>query len=245
MNLAIRYLKNALPYSLKKGLLDVFRPQREGIGPVLRTMDREMKKVFDIGANVGDVSLYMLHYFPEADVYSFEPCTETYAQLTKNIAKAGFSKRLHSFRLGFFDVETEGKLNIASFHGANSMLDFTDEYCRSNPRLSNVMTEQIPLVRLDDFVTQNRIEHIDLVKIDVEGVELQVLLGGAETFSTKVDFVIMEISFVRHSAETREYLRIFQLMHDYGFIPCKIYDVAQAGEGEMRLAQLDCVFRKY
>ena len=222
----------------------MFSPQREGIGPVLRTMNRGMKRVFDIGANIGDISLYMLHYFPGAEVYSFEPCSETYAQLTKNIAKAGFNSRSRPFRLGFFDVETEGNLNIASFHGANSMLEFTDEYRRSNPHLSNVMTEQIPLVRFDDFVEQNQIDHIDLVKIDVEGVERQVLLGGAETFSSKVDYVIMEISFVRHSAESGEYLKIFQLMHDYGFIPCKIYDVAQVGEGEMCLAQFDCVFRR-
>jgi FkbM family methyltransferase len=189
------------------------------MAPILRGMSRDFEIVFDIGANTGYVSLEMLYYFPKAIVYSFEPCSETYNNLLKNIDNAGYEKRSKPYRLGFFDIETDKILNITSFHGANSIIDISDEYHRMNPHIENVKTEVIPLIKIDDFVMQNKIEHIDLVKIDVEGVEYQILKGGKETFTKKVDTVIMEISFVRHPYLSGEFIKIFQLMHDYGFAP--------------------------
>jgi FkbM family methyltransferase len=242
---AIGKLKGVIPYGWRKGVLDLLQPDRPGIGPVLRRMERDLRVVFDIGANVGDVSCYLLHYFPRATVHAFEPCRETYDRLVANIDRAGLSDRFRPHRLGFFDEETEGTLHVATAHGANSMLPPGEEYLLLNPHIATVGTEQIPLMRLDDFVSRERIDHIDLVKIDVEGVELQVLQGGAETFSKKVDTVILEISFVRRQREDGEYLRLFQLLHNYGFAPAEIYDVAHAGSGPWKLAQFDCVFRRF
>jgi FkbM family methyltransferase len=239
-------LKEMVPYGWRKGLLDLLQPERPGIGPVLRRMDRGISVVFDIGANVGDVSLYMLHYFPRATVYGFEPCTSTYDRLLSNVGKAGYLERFRPFRLGFFDEETEGTLQVSSAHGANSLVAAGDEYRIMNPHVTAVTTEQIPLLRLDDFVDREGIKHIDLVKIDVEGVEQQVLRGGAETFSHRVETVVMEVSFVRLSRKNGEYIRLFQLLHDYGFAPAEIYDISHAESAKTwKLAQFDCVFRKF
>lgn len=243
---ALKCFTKMIPYPWRKGILDLVQPNRPGIGPVLRGMNRNLRTVFDIGANVGDVSSLMLYYFPQATVYSFEPCTSTYAALTANIGKTGYADRSRTFKLGFFDEEKQGDLHITSFHGANSMLGLSDEFRRMNPHITEVESERIDLVRLDDFVREQGIEHIDLVKIDVEGVEQQILKGGPETFRTKVDSVIMEISFVRNARGNGEYIRLFQIMHDYGFAPAQIYDLSHSeGQRDWPLAQFDCVFTKY
>lgn len=243
---ALQCFKNMIPYPWRKGILDLVQPNRPGIGPVLRGMNRNLRTVFDIGANVGDVSSLMLYYFPQATVFSFEPCTSTYAALTANIRKTGYADRSRTFKLGFFDEEKQGDLHITSFHGANSMLGLSDEFRRMNPHITEVESERIDLVRLDDFVREQGIEHIDLVKIDVEGVEQQILKGGAETFRSKVDSVIMEISFVRNARGNGEYIRLFEIMHDYGFAPAQIYDLSHSeGQRDWPLAQFDCVFTKY
>lgn len=244
--MSLEPLKGMIPYKLRKGIYDLIPKKKKGIAAVLEHVDRNISTVFDIGANIGDISLYMLRRFPKATVHSFEPCSGTYARLLENLRIAGYGDRAQPHRLGFYDEETQGELNISSFHGANSMLNITDEYREMNPHIVNLTTEQIPLVRLDDFVRLHRIDHIDLVKIDVEGVERQVLLGGKETFTTKVDTVLMEISFVKHPREGGEYLKLLQLMHEYGFAPSEIYDVAHSDqELNWRLAQIDCVFRRY
>jgi FkbM family methyltransferase len=242
----LEQFKEMVPYSWRKGMLDLLRPNRPGIGPMLRDMNREMTTVFDIGANVGDISGLMLYYFPKATVYSFEPCSTTYQRLVNTIAKTGFQDRSRTFRHGFFDEEMEATLNIASFHGANSMLELSDDFRRLHPHIQQVESEQIPLMRLDDFIAGQGIEHIDLVKIDVEGVELQILKGGSQTFSSKVDTVVMEISFVRNQRDSGEFIKLFQLMHDFGFAPAEIYDLSHAGgSGAWNLVQFDCVFRRY
>jgi len=242
----LQKFKEMVPYGWRKGLLDLVRPDRPGIAPVLRGMRRDITTVLDIGANVGEVSLLMLHYFPKATVYSFEPCAGTYDLLVHNIAKAGYSDRSRPFRLGFFDEEKEATLNITSFHGANSMLDITEEFQKLHPHIEKVKTEQIPLVRLDDFVSRHDIGHIDLVKIDVEGVEQQILKGGAKTLATKVDTIVMEMSFLRNPRESGEFMRLFQAMHEYGFAPAEIFDIAHAaGADTWKLAQFDCVFKRF
>lgn len=240
----LQEFKEMIPYGWRKGLLDLVKPNRPGIGPVLRGMDRDMSVIFDIGANVGDVSLLMLYYFPQAQVYSFEPCTDTHARLVGNIKRVGYGSRSKVVQLGFFDEPKTALLNITSFHGANSMLGLTDEYRQMNPHIKELKSEQINLVRLDDYVAEQGINHIDLVKIDVEGVEQQILLGGGKTFRTKVDTVIIEISFVRNPRENGEYIKLFKIMQEYGFAPSVIYDVEHTSSGDWRLAQFDCVFRK-
>ncbi|KAF0218719.1 MAG: FkbM family [Geobacteraceae bacterium] len=242
----LQHLKEMVPYGWRKGLLDLVRPERPGIGPVLRRMERNISVAFDIGANVGDVSLYLLHYFPRATVFAFEPCAETYGQLVANVMKAGYGDRFRPFRFGFFDEETEGMLHVTSAHGANSLVAPGEEYRSLNPCIETVATERIALMRLDDFVARERIDRIDLVKIDVEGVEQQVLRGGADTFASRVQTVVIEVSFVRRPRGDGEYIRLFQLLHDYGFAPAEIYDLSHAqGAGAWKLAQFDCVFRKY
>ena len=77
----IQFLKESIPYRWKREILDVIRPNRSGMGPILRDMDRDIATTFDIGANIGYVSLCMLYYFPKATVYSFEPCFETHGKL--------------------------------------------------------------------------------------------------------------------------------------------------------------------
>lgn len=238
-------IKELLPYGLRKGLLDLVQPNRPGIGPVLRRMERDLRVVFDIGANVGDVSCYMLHYFPQATVHAFEPCTETYDRLLANVARSGFGSRFRPYRFGLSDVASEGVLHVSRAHGANSLVPPGEEYRQMNPHVAHVGTERVPLVRLDDFTAQEGIDRIDLVKIDVEGAEMQVLMGGEQTFRNRVSTIVMEVSFVRHPRSSGEFLRLFELLHSYGFAPAEIYDLAQAESGDWRLAQFDCVFRKF
>lgn len=245
MSLAQR-LKDSLPHEFKRAIRE--RRHRDAIGlpNALLSLDQDIRTVFDVGANVGNMSLLFLRWFPQATVHAFEPEKTLFGQLNSNIAEAGFSDRFRAHQIGFFDQEQQAELHLASQHGANSLLEMNAAYLEANPSLKTEATETISLVRMDDFVRDAGIEHIDLVKIDVEGVESAVLRGGANTFRDMVDVVTLEVSFVRHERQEGQFIQLFQLMHDLGFAPDYLFDVEEAGpEHKWRLAQVDCMFKKY
>ncbi len=238
-------MKDALPHKLKRKVREVRHRDDHGLYGAMLSLDENIETIFDVGANVGNLSLAFLRWFPKATVYGFEPATEMFAEMSARIDSAGFSDRFRAHQIGFFDKESQAELNLASQHGANSLMGIGDAYHAANPGIGISATEQISLIRMDDFVRDEGIKHVDLVKIDVEGVENEVLLGGRETFLDKVDVVILEISFVRHERAEGAHLRLFQTMHDLGFAPSYLFDVEQGGpETPWRLNQVDCVFRR-
>jgi len=239
-------LKDALPHDLKRLIRERRHGDDNGIFGALLSMDQNIETVFDIGANVGNLSLAFLRWFPRATVYGFEPGSQMFSRLCANIESAGFADRFRGHQIGFFDKNMEGGLHLASLDGASSMLEIGTLYHEANPHIETVATEKISLVRLDDFVREHGIKKIGLVKIDVEGVENEVLLGGAQTFREIVDAVILEISFTRHEREEGNYIKLFSTMHSLGFAPSRIFDIEQSGPNpHWNLCQIDCLFRKF
>ncbi|TDB37600.1 MAG: FkbM family methyltransferase [Actinobacteria bacterium] len=244
MSLAQR-LKDALPHTIKRKVREIRHRDDSGLYSAMLSINQESEVIFDAGANVGNLSLAFCRWFPKATVHGFEPASRMFAEMNARIEAAGFADRFRGHQIGFFDQEVQADLNLASQHGANSLMGIGEAYHAANPGIGIEGTEPISLVRMDDFVRDEGIGHIDLVKIDVEGVENEVLLGGTETFRTKVDVVIMEVSFVRHERTEGTHIRLFQTMHDLGFAPSYLFDVEQTGpDTPWRLNQVDCVFRK-
>lgn len=242
----VQRLKDALPHELKRKVRELRHRDDTGLYSALLGIDQNIETVFDIGANVGNLSLAFLRWFPRATVHGFEPATAMFNAMNARLAEAGFADRFRGHQLGFYDSATQADLHLASEHGANSLMDIGDAYHAANPHIDAQATESIQLVRMDDFVQEAGIKHIDLVKIDVEGVEEQVLRGGAQSFKGLVDTVILEISFVRHERTEGNHVQLFQTMHELGFAPSYMFDVEQAGTGtDWRLSQVDCVFSKF
>lgn len=246
MSLSQRF-KDALPHEFKRAVREFKHRDEAGLSAALLSLDQDISTVFDVGANVGNLSLQFLRWFPKATVHGFEPATEMFAQMNERIQTAGFADRFRAHQIGFYDQKTQADLHLASQHGANSLMEMGDAYRAANPHLTSDATEAIELVRMDDFVRESGITHADLVKIDVEGVENEVLLGGRDTFKNMVDVVILEISFVRHDRDEGNHVQLFQTMHDFGFAPSYLFDIEQGGSGgsPWRLSQVDCLFRKY
>ncbi|MDZ4168038.1 MAG: FkbM family methyltransferase [Coriobacteriia bacterium] len=239
-------IKDSLPAELKRRVRMSRHRDAQNLYGALLSLSPDIETIFDVGANVGNLSLAFLRWFPKATVHGFEPATEMFTQMNARIEDAGFSDRFKGHQIGFFDKATQADLHLASQHGANSLMDIGEAYHAANPHIESSATESIKLVRMDDFVRDAGIKHIDLVKIDVEGVEHEVLLGGRETFLTMVDTVIMEMSFVRHERSEGNYIQLFQAMHELGFAPSYLFDIEQGPTGvPWRLSQVDCVFRKY
>ncbi len=203
----------------------------------------DIRVIFDVGASVGSVTLAAARSFPNAHIYSFEPVGATYQILCENIKN--YSDRIITYNFGFFNVSKTLDIHITSFHGANSILDQSLNHKNVHPHIKEIGTENVEVCTIDSFMSNKNIDKIDIIKIDVEGVEKEVIEGGRETFKNKVDSVFIELSFLRRNRESAYWIEICELLYDLGFILINIYDVAKYIEnGRQYVAQMDVFFAK-
>lgn len=225
----------------------ILRPRRPGSDLiwVLKHLAVQPTTIFDVGANIGDTVRAFKDFTPSAKIYAFEPISSTFQQLQKNTAK--YRDRVHIYQIGFSFETRKAMINVTTFHGANSLETTAEDYRNIHPNIKAVTQEEIPLVKMDEFVKDNSIEHIDLLKIDVEGHERDVLVGGSETLASRVDIVCMEMSLSRHGFESDEWIDLAKLMHDHGFGLYAIYGCGYPywPDYGLRMEQFDAVFAKH
>ena len=134
--------------------------------------------VFDVGANVGNWTKIALETFSEATVHSFELSEETFKTLTRNVV----AKRAKLNNLGLSNQT--GEITYKDY-GANSGVNtiLTD---------ANFHDHRIPysektgcLATGGQYCDENNINHIDFLKIDVEGAEHLVLEGFSNLLSSQ------------------------------------------------------------
>ena len=70
-----------------------------------------LKTIFDVGANIGQTALRYNDYFKKAEIYSFEPVTETFHNLEKNVKCLN---RIKCFKLALGDKEGSAEIKIAT-----------------------------------------------------------------------------------------------------------------------------------
>jgi FkbM family methyltransferase len=166
--------------------------------------------IFDVGANVGKYTMALLDVFtmPHVRVHAFEPSVGVYRQL---VDRLGADRRVIMHNLGFSDTNTTHEFFAdQSFPGLGSL------YQRRLDHRNITMdrTEVVELRTIDTFCRQHAIEHIRLLKLDVEGHELSVLNGAREMLDGgKISFVQWE--FGGCNIDSRTYFQdFFYLLKD-------------------------------
>ncbi len=181
---------------------------------LLKTLSRfKPATVFDVGANHGEWMTTALAALPTATVHAFEVMPATFASLSKTHAKTPRAV-LRPFGLS----DQAGTVEIRYFpdhDGATSIITDAEIHAiRSEMTMGKVM-------RGDGYCAENGIEHIDLLKIDVEGAEHKVLAGFDQMLRAgRVDVVQFEYGL--KSVVTRYLLKDF-----YDFFLARGYAVGK------------------
>ena len=165
--------------------LKIYAEGKSGIAKLLGvkgTYEEETTKLFseilkegitvlDLGANIGYYSLLAGKQIGEkGKVFAFEPWHESFSLLQKNIEVNGF-KNIIPVAKAVSNQCGRQKLFLASDPGQHSLGG--DANCES---------VEVDVTSVDEFVREQNIS-VDLVKMDVEGAEMSVLEGMAETIS--------------------------------------------------------------
>jgi FkbM family methyltransferase len=137
--------------------------------------------VFDVGANQGQfLSLAQEHLRNlEPDIHSFEPSQYTYNMLCES-AKKYTSVKLNNMALG----KTSGQAELY-YERDGSWLASLSKRRLDHFDIDFKYSETIRIDTLDNYCTEHNIQHIDLLKLDVEGHELDVLNGAVNLLQSK------------------------------------------------------------
>ena len=173
--------------------------------------------VLDVGANIG---LHTLHAANAAGangmVYAFEPVLDTYNLLLSNAALNDF-KNIIPVNIGLSDAAEELCMNVSTGYDAWNTLSDKNKL-NGNASIFD-STTVIHTQKLDEYLKSMHInqDKISLVKIDVEGWEKFVLLGGREFFM-KANPVLM-IEFDENNTWAAGYLchELYDLLLSFGY----------------------------
>lgn len=163
--------------------------------------------IVDLGAHVGIVSVYFSKKFPEAKIYSVDPDRENFHNLQRNCVEAGCQNvsfanvaiSADSRELTFFHCNSNSGASTIFKHPKSSF-EFKAESCT-----------------FEDFKKANQIDKIKLLKIDIEGMEYEVI----KTIDlTKVDYLMVDLHEITGLpiSESQELMKKFK-DYVYQFIP--------------------------
>ena len=171
--------------------------------------------ILDIGANIGGFAQEMHRVLPGATIYSFEPLDICFKTLQTKMQKI---RKFNAFKFALGDFNGETYMYRNKLLPSSSILEMGELHKELFPPTQKMMKEKIIVKRLDDVVREFNLTLEDniLIKMDVQGYEDKVILGGKDTFS-KTTIIITEVSFVELYKGQVLFDSIYSLLRKLGF----------------------------
>ena len=184
--------------------------------------------ILDVGAHIGDTTELYRKYFSQSKIFCFEPFSESCDFLKKRFINDSNIKIVET-ALGSKD-ETK-TLYVSNYSNLNSLQ-------RPNERAWGFADEKsvdVETITLDQFYYENDIKQIDILKLDVQGSELDVLMGS-ETLLEKgnISLVYVEWQVVPLYENHHKYFRIAEFLAGYEYEFFNLYNINEARSGQIR-----------
>jgi FkbM family methyltransferase len=163
--------------------------------------------IFDVGSNKGQFLQLVLDNIERdlLSIHCFEPGLDAFKAL------AAFSGKVEEFkgsRLNNIGVSKEPGTAVLHFDHVGSVLASLTKRKLDHIGIEFEKTEQVQITTIDRYCRENDIDHIHLLKIDVEGHEFDVITGAKEMFeANSIDMVSFE--FGGTNIDTRTFFRDF------------------------------------
>ena len=163
--------------------------------------------ILDIGANIGNHTLFWANECSAKKIYAFEPVPFIFKILKKNIKINNLQERVKIYNVGLSDKKSAGK--ITSFDrtniGGTRLEEAKDEDAKDN----------IKLVTLDSIDFDEK--RIDLIKIDVEGMDYLVLTGAIKTIKKYKPLILIESFPYEYNISSRILMALgYKIIKDFG-----------------------------
>lgn len=189
--------------------------------------------IFDLGAHKGSTAVKYKSIFPLSKVYCFEPFPESIEHL-----KARF-KHDDSVRIVPFAADSQtGRRTfyVNEFDAANSLLPRPVKERRYYPTFAGAKSQiSVDAISIDDFVRQEHIDVLHILKLDIQGGELKALNGAVDTLKKlAVPMIYTETMFIPHYEDNPLLHDLWSFLSPFGYSLFDIYNLKRAANGQLR-----------
>lgn len=183
---------------------------------------KKLPVLFDVGANIGQTATGLVKYFPASQIYCFEPTSNSFDILSREFSKF---PNLHCIQKGLGSLSENVNIVIHDDSQLNTIV-------KNGPREDRKTgEEEIVLTTVDEFCVAEKISYIDFLKMDVQGWEMEVLLGTKDLLrDNRVRFVYAEVGFRRSDRDMQHFCEINDYLENQGFWFCGFYDQFRWGD---------------
>lgn len=167
----------------------------------------------DIGSNIGLFSLVMASTFNDAQVHAFDPIKLNNTLLSSSTEINGLKNIIiNETCVGDFDGVVE--FSIAEDSAYSSI--------RDSGRKAELKKIKLPILKLDTYIQQEKLQKIDFIKIDVEGAERLVIEGATQLFSSSAlrpRLMMIELCDRNLRAFNTSLVEVIELMISFDYKP--------------------------
>lgn len=204
------------------------------IGPVTQE-----HVLLDIGAHHGWFFHCWQDWCPGARVIAFEPFKESFEKMVLNY---GDDVRVKLVQSGVGAVNGLMKLNVLNDSKvSNSFLKPDDKTWQSISFQHGQVSEiNVPVTTIDNVFIEERLSRVYLLKIDVQGYEIEVL-KGAEKSLFKIDYIFVESGIQRLYENAPRFSEVFEFLSNRGF---HLMGMRSWHRGNHVLVETDMLFRR-
>ena len=148
----------------------------------------------DIGANVGMYTIWAAKT-RGATVYAFEPESQNFALLNRNIFLNQLGSHVNAYCLALSDVAGLSELHLSQFMAGGSCHSLGERVDFKHEPATPVYSQGCVSARLDDLVASGMVSEPDHIKIDVDGFEPKVIAGARRVIAgSKLRSMLIEVN---------------------------------------------------
>lgn len=197
----------------------------------------EGNTILDVGGGTATTATLFGKAFPKHQIFVFEPIKNSFNQI-ENAPMRTNNWQLINKAVGSNPTTTQ--INIAKRITASSLLPFThDEDIKGGYYDTVLQTERLETIEvttLDHEIPKNAV--IDVLKIDVQGFELEVLRGGIETLK-RTRVIVLEVNNHTTFKGAPTYFELDEFFRKQGFI---LFDLLPSHHEQHKLLDWDAIY---
>jgi FkbM family methyltransferase len=186
--------------------------------------------IVDLGAHIGSFSILAARRFPDAKIYSYEPNSENFSYLDKNIRANHLQKRITAI-----EKAVSSKRGKLTFYGDCVSCSSQRKTSGETNKKGNLPQKQIvSTITLEDIFKNNKLQKIDFLKMDCEGSEFEIFYSSSDQILKKIKLISLEY----HEWNGRKLGEIIDRLESCGFIITKLSKGPAKGQGIIHARQV-------